>query len=61
MNRKPLKMKNIIPLLTGLLATVLLSACALYGKYERPEEINTTGIVRDTSAASATTMQTRWL
>jgi NodT family efflux transporter outer membrane factor (OMF) lipoprotein len=58
MNRKPLKMKNIIPLLTGLLATVLLSACALYGKYERPEEINTTGIVRDTSAASATTADT---
>ncbi len=29
------------------LATVLMSSCGLYGKYERPDEVITKGIVRD--------------
>ncbi len=45
-------MKN---LLTIAVATLLLSSCALYGKYERPtDKIKTDGIIRDPLAANDT-------
>lgn len=40
-------------LLTIMSATLLLSSCGLYNKYERPD-INTTGLVRDTASVSDT-------
>mgnify|MGYP001775191085 FL=1 len=40
-------------LLTIMSATLLLSSCGLYNKYERPD-VNTTGIVRDTASVSDT-------
>ncbi len=33
--------------LLGLLLCLLLTSCGLYNKYERPEEINTKGLIRD--------------
>lgn len=40
-------------LLTIMSATLLLSSCGLYNKYERPD-VNTTGLVRDTASVSDT-------
>lgn len=40
-------------LLTIMSATLLLSSCGLYNKYERPD-VNTTGLVRDTASVSNT-------
>lgn len=40
-------------LLTIMSATLLLSSCGLYKKYERPD-VNTTGLVRDTASVSDT-------
>ena len=34
-------------------ATVLMSSCGLYNKYERPD-VNTTGLVRDVKSATDT-------
>ena len=31
----------------GLLLSLLLSSCGLYNKYERPEDLNTKGLIRD--------------
>ena len=38
-------MKKILTILSTVL---LLSSCGLYNKYERPDNVNTTGLVRDT-------------
>jgi len=44
---------NMKKLLTIMSATLLLSSCGLYNKYERPD-VNTTGLVRDTASVSDT-------
>lgn len=43
-------MKKLLKIMS---ATLLLSSCGLYNKYERPD-VNTTGLVRDTASVSDT-------
>ena len=31
----------------GLLLSLMLTSCGLYNKYERPEDLNTKGLIRD--------------
>ena len=38
---------NMKKILTMALSSLMLSSCGLYNKYERPEDINTKGLVRD--------------
>lgn len=45
-----MKKSNIIAIMS---ATVLMSSCGLYNKYERPD-VNTTGLVRDVKSATDT-------
>jgi len=45
-------MKNLVFrylnfLIAGTLMATSLTSCALYGKYERPDEVNTKGLIRD--------------
>lgn len=37
-----------------LIAATLLTSCALYGKYERPDNVNTKGLIRDLSSDTDT-------
>ena len=45
-----MKRSNIIAIMS---ATVLMSSCGLYNKYERPD-VNTSGLVRDVVSANDT-------
>ena len=46
--------KDMKKILTIAAASLMLTSCGLYNKYERPEDVNTKGLIRDVASDTDT-------